>query len=44
MKSTPGVLEICAVVLLLLGTSSLPLFRYMDAVKEEEEDQKPLIE
>jgi len=44
MKTLPSSLEISAIVALLIGTSSLPLFRYLESQKEDEEDQKPLIE
>ena len=44
MQTGPSAMEISAVVFLLLGTTSLPLFRYLESVKEDEEDQKPLIE
>jgi len=37
------VLEIVAVVLLFLGTSSLPIIRYFDSKEKEDDDQKPLI-
>lgn len=44
MNTMPSSLEIGAIVLLMLGTSSLPLFRYLESIKEDDDDQKPLIE
>ena len=41
----PDALQIIAVSLLFLGTSSLPVFRYLDARKQtdHDDDQKPLL-
>ncbi|CBY35013.1 unnamed protein product [Oikopleura dioica] len=39
IKTLPSGLEIAAVIFVLLGTSSLPLFRYWESLKREQEDQ-----
>lgn len=41
----PDVLQLVAVGLLFAGTSSLPIFRYIEArrLADEDDDQKPLL-
>ncbi|CAG5085440.1 Oidioi.mRNA.OKI2018_I69.PAR.g10896.t1.cds [Oikopleura dioica] len=39
IKTLPSGLEIAAVIFVLLGTTSLPLFRYWESLKKEREDE-----
>ena len=45
MGTWPDLLQVVAVAFLFLGTSSLPIFRYIDARKQadDDDDQKPLL-